>query len=128
MESQALSLGLKSTQIICHGLPIRPSFCISSGSRTFLRGKLGMEKDALTVMIIGGGEGMGKITEIADALSTRYVCDNIANPLLPLKRLSSSHQLVIICGNNQSLKANLSSKNWPLKVHVKVLYTNLNKA
>lgn len=112
VESQALSLGLKSTQIICHGLPIRPSFCISSGSRTFLRGKLGMEKDALTVMIIGGGEGMGKITEIADALSTR---------------LSSSHQLVIICGNNQSLKANLSSKNWPLKVHVKGFVQNMSE-
>lgn len=71
-----------------------------------------MEKDALTVMIIGGGEGMGKITEIADALSTR---------------LSSSHQLVIICGNNQSLKANLSSKNWPLKVHVKGFVQNMSE-
>ncbi|CAL6308766.1 unnamed protein product [Bathycoccus prasinos] len=104
--SQALSLGLKTTQIICHGLPIRPSFSIPAGTRAYLREKLGMQKDARTVMLIGGGEGMGKITEIAEELS---------------KRLSETHQLVIICGNNRSLVEKLSAKIWPFSVHVKVV-------
>ena len=77
--SQALSLGLKTTQIVCHGLPIRPSFSIPSGSRAYLREKLGMHKDARTVMLIGGGEGMGKITEIEEELSRRFVCAIFAN-------------------------------------------------
>ncbi|CAL6306654.1 unnamed protein product [Bathycoccus prasinos] len=110
--SQALSLGLKTTQIICHGLPIRPSFSIPAGTRAYLREKLGMQKDARTVMLIGGGEGMGKITEIAEELS---------------KRLSETHQLVIICGNNRSLVEKLSAKIWPFSVHVKGFVHNMSE-
>ena len=80
--SQALSLGLKTTQIICHGLPIRPSFSIPAGTRAYLREKLGMQKDARTVMLIGGGEGMGKITEIAEELWKRFARTIFANFLI----------------------------------------------
>lgn len=120
--SQALSLGLKTTQIICHGLPIRPSFSIPAGTRAYLREKLGMQKDARTVMLIGGGEGMGKITEIAEELSKRFARTIFANFLIQVFiRLSETHQLVIICGNNRSLVEKLSAKIWPFSVHAKVL-------
>jgi 1,2-diacylglycerol 3-beta-galactosyltransferase len=110
--SQALSLGLRASQIVCHGLPIRPSFSIPAGSRGYLREKLGLQKDARTVMLIGGGEGMGKITEIAEALS---------------RRLSERHQLVIICGNNRSLVEKLSAKKWPFSVHIKGFVHNMSE-
>lgn len=37
-----------------------------------------------------------------------------------LQRLTSSDQIVIICGRNEKLAQSLSSKSWPLKVAVKV--------
>lgn len=67
---QALKLGLNASQIICHGLPIRPSFSAPKRlSKHALRDKLNLDTSASTVMIVGGGEGMGKLEEIATALA-----------------------------------------------------------
>mmetsp|Transcript_5290 Transcript_5290/g.17537 ORF Transcript_5290/g.17537 Transcript_5290/m.17537 type:complete len:343 (-) Transcript_5290:1738-2766(-) len=69
---QAMDHGLKRPQITCHGLPIRPAFSSLRGVHKIeLRKKLGLDTSAPTVMLIGGGEGMGKIAEIAEALSAR---------------------------------------------------------
>lgn len=70
-----------------------------------IRQQLGMDSAASTVMLIGGGEGMGKLEETAEAL---------AQMLLP------SHQIIVICGRNTKLAEALSSKAWPLRVVVKV--------
>jgi len=70
--SQALKLGLNSQQVVCHGLPIRPSFSApKSLSKQALRDKLSLDRDSPTVMIVGGGEGMGKLEEIAAALAQK---------------------------------------------------------
>lgn len=69
---QAMSHGLKNSQIMCYGLPIRPAFSALNGANKIeLRKKLGLNVSASTVMLIGGGEGMGKIAETAEALSAK---------------------------------------------------------
>lgn len=72
VAAQAMKHGLKRTQITCHGLPIRPAFSfLHDVNKAELRKKLGLDALSATVMLIGGGEGMGKIAEIAEALSSR---------------------------------------------------------
>jgi len=69
---QATQNGLVDTQIECHGLPIRPAFSsIKLYNTQQLRESLGLDPVASTVLLIGGGEGMGKIAVIAEALSSK---------------------------------------------------------
>jgi len=70
---QARDRGLRLEQITCHGLPIRPAFS-RVGRQTdkySMRLHLGLDAEASTVMLIGGGEGMGRIAAIAEAMSRR---------------------------------------------------------
>lgn len=69
VAAQAMKYGLISSQISCHGLPIRPAFNLPSKPKREIRQQLGMDSAASTVMLIGGGEGMGKLEEIAKALA-----------------------------------------------------------
>ena len=74
VAAQALSLGLTAEQVVCHGLPIRPSFgAPRQASKADIRSKLGLDTEAATVMLVGGGEGMGKLQETAEALARTYV-------------------------------------------------------
>ena len=54
-------------------LAIRPSFSAPSRSKRDVRAKLGLDVEAPTVMLVGGGEGMGKLKETAVALSQTCV-------------------------------------------------------
>ncbi len=109
---QAERRGLGHSQITCHGLPIRPAFSLISKNidKYELRLRLGLDTLASTVMLIGGGEGMGKIATIAEALS---------------HRLSSSDQLIVVCGRNQSLENDLKNRKWKIKVAVKGFINNM---
>jgi 1,2-diacylglycerol 3-beta-galactosyltransferase len=62
-----------------------------------------------TVLLVGGGEGMGKLYEIARAISD-------AN--LPL-------QLLVIAGRNKALKEKLEATDWKMPVHVEGFVTNM---
>lgn len=111
VADQARECGLTESQIICHGLPIRPAFStVDVVNKQQLRQKLGLDPLASTVMLIGGGEGMGKLEVIAKALS---------------ERLSPTDQLVIICGRNKTLADKLLQQQWNLKVCVKGFVTNM---
>jgi len=111
VAAQAMRLGLKSEQIACHGLPIRPSFSARRQlSKHELRTKLALDTDAPTVMLVGGGEGMGKLQETAEALA---------------QTLRSTHQVIVVCGRNLRLSDFLQSKVWPLKMVVKGFVHNM---
>eukprot|EP00240_Pyramimonas_obovata_P005578 CAMPEP_0118934208 /NCGR_PEP_ID=MMETSP1169-20130426/13697_1 /TAXON_ID=36882 /ORGANISM="Pyramimonas obovata, Strain CCMP722" /LENGTH=341 /DNA_ID=CAMNT_0006877085 /DNA_START=146 /DNA_END=1168 /DNA_ORIENTATION=- len=55
-KKQALSLGLKESQLVMHGLPIRPQFTVKLPPKEKLRAQLGMDTKAPTVLLVGGGE------------------------------------------------------------------------
>mmetsp|Transcript_23633 Transcript_23633/g.57910 ORF Transcript_23633/g.57910 Transcript_23633/m.57910 type:complete len:427 (-) Transcript_23633:761-2041(-) len=68
VAAQAMKYGLTAKQLACHGLPIRPAFNLPSKPKSELRRQLGMDVSAATVMLVGGGEGMGKLQATAEAL------------------------------------------------------------
>lgn len=54
-------MGLKDSQIVQHGLPIRPAFSKKTASRAALRRSLGLHPTLPAVLMVGGGEGMGQL-------------------------------------------------------------------
>jgi 1,2-diacylglycerol 3-beta-galactosyltransferase len=91
------------------GLPISQKFCAPPGDKIELREALGWQKDFTTVLVVGGGEGMGPLAEIAKG---------IANAGLPI-------QMTVVCGRNEALRDQLSKMNWPIPVNVYGFVTNM---
>src|SRR6185503_12137729 len=73
------------------GLPISQRFCAPPGDKPQLRQQLGWRTDLTTVLVVGGGEGMGPVFEIARG---------IAASGLPI-------QMAIVSGRNESLRGKL---------------------
>lgn len=70
-----------------------------------------MEKDLPTVLLMGGGEGMGPVKNTAIALGAALYNEELGKPI---------GQMVVICGRNQPLASNLESFEW--KIPIKVGY------
>ncbi len=101
-RQRALRCKINPQRVHVAGIPVADRFCRPPGDRTALRQQLGWPLDRLVVLLMGGGEGMGPLEEIARA---------IAQAGLPVT-------LVVIAGRNQKLKARLEAQNWPMPVFV----------
>jgi len=91
------------------GLPISQKFCAPAGDKNELREALGWQKDLTTVLVVGGGEGMGPLGDIARG---------IASSGLPI-------QMVVVCGRNEVLCEQLSKTQWPIPTQVYGFVTNM---
>ena len=61
---------------------------------------------AFTVLLLGGGEGMGPVAATAHAVARR------------LAATGKAAQLVVICGRNERLRQSLQQSDWPIPVQV----------
>lgn len=96
------------------GLPIRVDFSVQSkalgGDRTSEQGKLHQKQirtelnlpfiDRRVILCMGGGEGVGSLSEIVDALYVECVRKEIHATIL------------VICGRNEKLKLDLEVRDW----------------
>jgi len=105
----ALRAGLRQEQLRQFGLPIRSAFARPRGSRRELRRQLDMEPKLPAALIVSGGEGMGPVAEIAEAVAARLADRPDGAP---------GGQLVVICGRNDRLKAELKQHIFPVPVTV----------
>lgn len=144
LNEKAQSRGLDPSQIVQYGLPIRKGFWNKQGSgvgksqmpnfmelfggakaskpasrKGRLKSELGLDQDLPTVLIVGGGDGMGGIVDIATALGEK------------LGQLSETpaYQMVVVCGNNQDAKNQLSGKSWGpgVKVNIQGFVNNMDE-
>lgn len=95
-KARGLRWGIAAEQIRVVGLPVSLKFTPARQSQTdtdvsALRARLGLAPDRFTILIVGGGEGMGQIEQVTRALV------NIGLPI----------QLVVIAGRNNLLKRKL---------------------
>lgn len=81
----------------------------TSASPRELRARSGLEPDRFTILLVGGGEGMGPLDAIARAL---------ANAALPI-------QLIVIAGRNERLRRRLLRESWPIPVHIQGFVHNM---
>jgi 1,2-diacylglycerol 3-beta-galactosyltransferase len=99
---QALDAGFDTDKVKVIGMPIHLKFATAAGDRQQLRRELGLGEDKLTVLVTGGGEGMGNLFSVARA---------VAQARLDI-------QLVIVAGRNEALKDRLESVSWQVPTTV----------
>ncbi|XP_076901305.1 monogalactosyldiacylglycerol synthase, chloroplastic-like isoform X2 [Bidens hawaiensis] len=118
VAKRASKAGLQSPQIKVYGLPVRPSFVKPVRPKVELRKELGMDEDLPTVLLMGGGEGMGPIEATAKALGNALYDENLGEPI---------GQILVICGRNKNLVNKLLSAEWKIPVQVKGFVTKMEE-
>lgn len=99
-------------KLVMSGLPIREDFAVQAeamGDRTSVAGrdyrqvmksKLGLDPKKKTVLVMGGGEGVGSLGEIAGALREK------------LSNSGVDANILVVCGRNEKLKNDLNERDW----------------
>jgi 1,2-diacylglycerol 3-beta-galactosyltransferase len=108
VEKIALRNGVKSCKIRKYGLPIRGAFQKSAEDKQAMRRTLHIE-DMPTALLVGGGDGVGGLGQIAKDLAAE------------MGQQGTPKQILVVCGSNAQLKAELEAYPWPEGVHVTVL-------
>ena len=85
------------------GLPVADRFCKPLGDKKALRTKLGWPQEKTIILLVGGGEGMGPLGEIAKEIN----------------RANLDAGLVVVTGRNKKLKEEMESMEWkfPAKIY-----------
>ena len=109
--------GIMEEKLMQIGLPIRHQFAeqaellgdrMSQAGQAYqlsLRDKLGLQHpDKRTILVMGGGEGVGSLSAIVDAL------------FIELSKKGVDAKLLVICGRNEKLKHDLEYRDWDITV------------
>lgn len=114
----AVEAGLRPEQVRLCGLPIRPAFARPPRPKAALRQELGMAPDVPAVLLVGGGEGMGPVAEIAHAVAAQLAADGHGAD-------RPAGQLAVVCGRNRKLYDELSAEAWPVPTVVNGFVPNM---
>jgi len=99
----AVGYGIGRDRIDVTGLPISRRFADLTGRpKRDVRRNLDLDPDLPTVLLMGGGQGMGRMYPIARALAS----------------VKTEFQLVIVAGRNPSLKLQLQMADWKIPVRI----------
>lgn len=99
---RGLESGISPAQMRITGLPVHPQFMSELKDRDKARYELGWEQNIPTILMVGGGQGMGPLFDTARAINQQ--------------RLNC--QLAIIAGRNAPLKARLEAAQWNQPTHI----------
>jgi 1,2-diacylglycerol 3-beta-galactosyltransferase len=106
---QAIAHGVPADRTVNLGLPIAPSFASAHHDRRALAAQLGWSLDRPTIVLIGGGDGVGPLESLAAAID---------NATLPC-------DLAIVAGRNAALESRLRQRQWKGTVHTYGFARNL---
>lgn len=98
----ALKFGMPPEKLAVRGQPVNLKFSQLTGEKIALRQKLGLQIDQQTILLVSGGEGTGRVYEIA-----REISRNVRQA-----------QLLIVTGRNQKLKRRLEETSWRIPTHI----------
>lgn len=108
VETIASKCRVPAAKVRLIGLPVRSDFWGPPPEKMQLRAQKGLLEDCPAILLIGGGDGVGKLGKIARVLSKRLHAD--VGP--------RGAQLVIVCGKNATLAESLRKQNYKIPVHV----------
>lgn len=92
-RSRGLDLGMDKDKMEVVGQPIVDKFRRPSGTKAELRKALGWPQDIPVALMVGGGEGMGPIAEMVQAVDQAQI----------------DLMMAVIAGKNETLKSNLEN-------------------
>jgi 1,2-diacylglycerol 3-beta-galactosyltransferase len=101
-RQKAVQYGMAPERVDVVGQPVSLKFATRTGAKADLRRRLNIDLKRPGVLIVGGGDGIGPLYEIARAVATRV----------------PNAQLLIVAGRNRSLKRRLESTVWEIPTHV----------
>ncbi len=101
-RERAIHFGIPAGNLRVLGLPVAERFTAQKTDVAAWRTAMGWEQDRPIALLVGGGDGMGPLKRVAKAINEAR---------LPLS-------LVVICGRNADLKADLEKINWNIPVHL----------
>ena len=98
----AIGHGMPADRVHVTGLPVHPRFLDPLPQREQICQKLGMDCRKPIILLAGGGEGLGRVYDIAYAIG----------------QADLDAQLVIITGRNQKLREQLEDIEWALDTRI----------
>ncbi len=101
-RAQAIEHGVPADKIEVTGLPIRLQFAEPLEPRPVVRARLGLRPDQRTLLLMGGGDGMGNLGEIVRAVGFSGL----------------DVQMVVVAGRNKKLEQQLAEIEWPVPTRV----------
>jgi 1,2-diacylglycerol 3-beta-galactosyltransferase len=95
-REKALKNHMSPQKVKVVGQPVALRYCVPGGDKQTLRDKLGWPQGKTTLLLVGGGEGMGPLARTAYAIDASGL----------------DVSLVIVAGRNAKLKAKLEAYPW----------------
>lgn len=108
-RQDALRAGLPPEKTKVVGLPVSLKFARCRPEKQPARARLGLRPDLPLVLLMGGGEGVGRIYEVARAVAGA--------------RLAA--QMVIVAGRNEKLRRRLEAVAWEIPTRITGFVTNM---
>jgi 1,2-diacylglycerol 3-beta-galactosyltransferase len=99
---RSLEAGLPRDKVKVVGMPVGLEFPNPARDKAELRRQLGLAEDRSTILVAGGGDGMGNVFPIATA---------VAGAGLDI-------QMVIVAGRNEALRSRLEAVSWQVPARV----------
>lgn len=109
-RARLVARGVAAENIIVTGIPISGKFS-SKPDAAAIRKRLGLRDDLPTLLVLGGGFGMGPVAEILAEL------DNVARPF----------QTLVVAGRNDELRRDLAARDNRHPTHVLGFVTNMHE-
>ena len=101
-RERAMHFGVSAGNLRVLGLPIAERFRQPPGDVAGWRAEMGWRSDRPIALLVGGGDGMGPLKRVAKAINEAE---------LPVT-------LVVICGRNEELRADLEALDWRIPAHL----------
>lgn len=99
---RALACGVSASRLVVHGLPVAPTFAADATAARAVAQSLGWSDTRPTLLLVGGGDGVGPLEAISEAID---------RALLPC-------DLAVVTGRNAALADRLRARAWRHRVHV----------
>ena len=108
-RQRALRYGMCPDRVEVVGQPVGLKFAASVDEKPHLRKKLDIDPDRPTVMIAGGGDGIGPVYDTARAVSTSV----------------PGAQMIIVAGRNVALRQRLEATTWEIPTRIYGFVSNM---
>ncbi len=96
--------GVPRDRIEVTGIPVDPRFAITIG-RDVARARFALPLDAMVVLVMGGGSGVGPMAELAERLS----------------ELPGRPHVIVVCGTNERLRLEIAALSAPTRGRVQAI-------